>query len=75
MATATLHSLSSLSAREHDVLALMAEGWGNTAICELLHLSPKTLETHVRSIFSKLGLLPGSGTHRRVLAVLTFLRA
>ncbi len=52
----------------------MAEGRSNQAISERLFLSPKTVETHVGAIFSKLGLFPGADDHRRVLAVLMFLR-
>ncbi len=52
----------------------MAEGCSNQAICERLFLSPKTVETHVGAIFSKLGLLPGTADHRRVLAILMYLR-
>jgi serine/threonine-protein kinase len=52
----------------------MAEGRSNQAICGRLSLSSKTVETHVGSIFSKLGLLPAADDHRRVLAVLTYLR-
>ena len=51
----------------------MAEGRSNRAICEKLVLSPKTVETHVNSIFWKLGLPPAGEEHRRVRAVLTFL--
>jgi DNA-binding NarL/FixJ family response regulator len=53
----------------------MAQGRSNRAICERLFLSPKTVGTHVGSIFAKLGLLPAADDHRRVLAVLMYLRA
>jgi DNA-binding NarL/FixJ family response regulator len=53
----------------------MAGGLSNQAICATLHLSAKTVETHVRSIFQKLGLPPDDHNHRRVLAVVTWLRA
>ena len=66
--------VSSLTEREREILALMAEGRSNQAIGESLFLSPKTVETHVGSIFSKLGLMPAADDHRRVLAVLMFLR-
>jgi DNA-binding NarL/FixJ family response regulator len=55
-------TLEDLTGREQDILALMAEGRSNRAICERLFLSPKTVETHVGSIFAKLGLLPGPTT-------------
>jgi DNA-binding NarL/FixJ family response regulator len=67
--------LEQLTPREREVLELMAEGRSNKAICAKLFLSPKTVETHVNSIFTKLGLMPAPDDHRRVLAVLTFLRA
>lgn len=66
--------LDDLTDREREVLSLMAEGRSNQGISERLFLSPKTLETHVAHIFSKLGLPPTADDHRRVLAVLTYLR-
>jgi DNA-binding NarL/FixJ family response regulator len=56
------------------VLAVMAEGRSNQAICQRLYLSPKTVEAYVRSVFTKLGPAPGADDNRRVLAVLAFLR-
>jgi DNA-binding NarL/FixJ family response regulator len=67
--------IGELTAREREVLALMAEGYANAAICERLYLSPKTIETHVRQIFLKLGLREAPDQHRRVSAVLAFLRS
>lgn len=66
--------LESLTDREREVLAAMAEGHTNQGIAEGLHMSPKTVETHTRSIFQKLDLLPGDDYHRRVVAVVTWLR-
>jgi len=66
--------LDALTERELAVLRLMAEGRSNQAIAAMLFVSPKTLETHVGSIFSKLGLEPAADDHRRVLAVLSYLR-
>jgi DNA-binding NarL/FixJ family response regulator len=66
--------LEALTDREREVLAVMAEGRSNTAICQRLHLSPKTVEAYVRNVFTKLDLYQGVDDNRRVLAVLTFLR-
>lgn len=64
-----------LSEREREVLNLMAEGRSNVAIGSALHMSEKTVEGHVRSIFSKLELEPTADDHRRVLAVLMYLKS
>jgi DNA-binding NarL/FixJ family response regulator len=66
--------LGELTARELEVLALMAEGHSNEGICGKLFLSPKTVETHVRHILVKLGIGETAAYHRRVLAVLAYLR-
>jgi DNA-binding NarL/FixJ family response regulator len=67
--------LAELTRREREVLELIAEGLSNQGICRKLVLSPKTVETHVHSIFGKLVLPPEPDEHRRVLAVLAFLRS
>jgi len=67
--------LEQLTEREREVLSLMAEGHSNDGIGERLYLSPRTVETHIRQIFLKLGLREVPAYHRRVVAVLTFLRS
>jgi serine/threonine-protein kinase len=66
--------LDELTEREREVLSLMAEGHSNDGICKTLFLSPKTVETHVRHILLKLGIGETTEYHRRVLAVLAYLR-
>jgi DNA-binding NarL/FixJ family response regulator len=66
--------LDALTTREREVLARMAEGRSNSAISEDLDLGVKTVETHISRVFSKLGLFDDTEGHRRVLAVLTYLR-
>jgi DNA-binding NarL/FixJ family response regulator len=70
----TRDPIQELSERERQVLALMAEGRSNQAIGERLFLSPKTVEAHVHSIFTRLDLQAAPDDHCRVLAVLAFLR-
>jgi len=67
-------ALAALTPREREVLGLMAEGKTNAGIAKKLWLTEKTVETHVSSILGKLDLPPDADTHRRVLAVVTFLR-
>ena len=67
-------SVDALSPREHEVLALLAEGRSNQAIAQQLFINAKTVESHVAAIFTKLGLLPEPAHHRRVLAALTYLQ-
>jgi DNA-binding NarL/FixJ family response regulator len=67
-------ALAVLTPREREVLGLMAEGKTNAGIAKQLWLTEKTVETHVSSILGKLDLPPDADTHRRVLAVVTFLR-
>jgi DNA-binding NarL/FixJ family response regulator len=68
-------SVDALTARERQVLRLMAEGRANTAIAASLHLSAGAVEKHVTNIFGKLGLAPSADDHRRVLAVLKWLES
>ncbi|GAA1349861.1 response regulator [Saccharothrix algeriensis] len=67
--------LTTLTAREREVLALMAEGHDNGAIAKILVVSEGAVHKHIRNIFSKLGLPNDEGGHRRVLAVLAYLNA
>src|SRR5215469_5177220 len=67
--------LGSLTAREREVLGLMAEGRSNAAIAGVLVVSERSVEKHVGNIFSKLGLPPSDADHRRVLAVLRYLES
>lgn len=67
-------ALADLTARELEVLTLMAEGLSNGRIGDKLFLSPRTVESHVRGIFNKLGLSDDEDQNRRVIAVLTYLR-
>jgi DNA-binding NarL/FixJ family response regulator len=67
--------LDELTSREREVLGLMAEGRTNAGIAKQLWLTEKTVETHASSILGKLGLSQAEEGHRRVLAVLTYLRA
>jgi DNA-binding NarL/FixJ family response regulator len=67
-------TLKALTARERQLLALMAEGHSNTAITRQLVISASAVEKHITSIFAKLGLPPDDTQHRRVLAVLAYLR-
>jgi serine/threonine-protein kinase len=66
--------VAELTPREREIIALMAEGRSNQGICRALWLSPKTVETHIRGAFAKLGIKEAPEDNRRVLAVLTYLR-
>jgi len=66
--------IGQLTPREREILALMAEGRSNQGICRALWLSPKTVETHIRGAFAKLGIREAPEDNRRVLAVLAYLR-
>ncbi|MGW1991713.1 response regulator [Embleya sp. NPDC001921] len=67
-------AVGTLTARERQILALMAEGCSNTAVARRLVVSASAVEKHIGNIFAKLGLPPDDAQHRRVLAVLTYLR-
>jgi DNA-binding NarL/FixJ family response regulator len=67
--------LDQLTLREREVLTLIAEGRSNQSNCDRMYLSARTVESHVASIFTKLGLLPSADDHPRVLAVLTYLQS
>jgi DNA-binding NarL/FixJ family response regulator len=67
--------LDDLTPREREVLELMAEGRSNAGIAEVLVVTEGAVEKHVSSIFQKLRLPPDESQHRRVLAVLAFLRS
>jgi DNA-binding NarL/FixJ family response regulator len=71
----TRKPLDELTAREREVLSLMAEGRSNKGICARLFLSPKTVEAHVKHIFTKLEIDESHDDHRRVLAVLAYLQS
>jgi DNA-binding NarL/FixJ family response regulator len=66
--------MEELTSREREIIALMAEGRSNRGICRTLWLSPKTVETHIRGAFAKLGIKEAPEDNRRVLAVLAYLR-
>jgi DNA-binding NarL/FixJ family response regulator len=68
-------TIDALTARERQVLRLMAEGRANSAIAKELHLSAGSVEKYVTSIFNKLDLAPSADDHRRVLAVLRWLES
>ena len=67
-------AFGSLTEREREVLGLIAEGRSNSAVAARLWMTERTVETHVRHIFTKLGLYDSDDDHRRVLAVLSYLR-
>jgi DNA-binding NarL/FixJ family response regulator len=68
------HGLQDLTEREHDVLRMMAQGYTNAGVARRLFLSERTIEAHVRRLLAKLDIADTEDAHRRVLAVLTYLR-
>ena len=68
-------ALAVLTEREREVLGLVAEGRSNSDIAALLDVSDRTVEAHMRAIFTKLGLYDDGSTHRRVMAVLAYLES
>lgn len=66
-------TIQALTAREREVLSFVAQGQSNTKIATTLNLSERTVETHMRGVFTKLGLVDDGETHRRVLAVIAYL--
>jgi DNA-binding NarL/FixJ family response regulator len=68
-------SLAALTGREREVLSLIAQGRSNTAIADLLFISPGVVEKHIASIFAKLGLVPSDNDNRRVIAAMRYLES
>jgi DNA-binding NarL/FixJ family response regulator len=68
-------ALDTLTDREREVLGLVAQGLSNSAVAGILHLSERTIEAHMRSVFTRLGLQDDGTTHRRVHAVVTWLES
>jgi len=66
--------LDTLTEREREILSLMAQGYSNDSICNQLVISRRTVESHVSSVFAKLGIIESPESSRRVLAVLTYLQ-
>jgi len=73
VAARTSSTLGSLTPREREVLSLVAQGHSNAAIAAILFLSERTVMAHMHAVFTKLGLIDDGNTHRRVLAVVTYL--